>query len=139
MVFNCLSLSSSKGSITYLSLKGILKLYYKQKQYLRQAYRQIKSFESINPTGVAAANSAATTSSRVNLTRQSNSINPLEQQQHHINNSYRVESNLRLAAAAIDADETLSSSPSSLSSNYSSSLNNINLDEDIETENNFSD
>jgi hypothetical protein len=32
----------------YLCLKGALKLYYKQRQYLRQAHREIKNFKNEN-------------------------------------------------------------------------------------------
>jgi hypothetical protein len=44
-----------QGSITYLGLKGVLKLYYKQRQYLRQAFRQIKSFEGSSGDTIRAA------------------------------------------------------------------------------------
>ena len=38
-------LHSLKGGISFVGLKGIFKIYYKQQQYLRQAHRQIKNFD----------------------------------------------------------------------------------------------
>ena len=35
-----------QGGIAFIGLKGILKIYYKQQQYMRQAHRQIKNYES---------------------------------------------------------------------------------------------
>ena len=130
-----------KGSITYLGFKGVLKLYYKQKQYLRQAHRQIKSFESVISSDAASAAGDAATSSRRASNHQVNlNSHLLQHESHHITN-YRVESNIRLERAAIDADESsMSSSSSTYSSSLnSSSVNNNNLDEDIEAANNFSD
>lgn len=33
------------GGIAFIGLKGILKIYYKQQQFLRQAHRQIKNYD----------------------------------------------------------------------------------------------
>ena len=115
-----------KGSITYLGLKGILKLYYKQKQYLRQAYRQIKSFESLNSSGGPARASASAAAALPEASTSRQSLNNLHQEQQ-----------LRHHEAAIDVDEHDDSS-STYSSSQSFESNN-NLDEEIEIHNNFSD
>ena len=35
-----------KGGIAFIGLKGIMKIYYKQQQFLRQAHRQIKNYDT---------------------------------------------------------------------------------------------
>lgn len=56
------------GGIAFIGLKGIMKIYYKQQQFLRQAHRQIKNFENGNSSlGNRISNSTQTRASSSNV------------------------------------------------------------------------
>nr|NP_001373967.1 E3 ubiquitin-protein ligase MARCHF5 [Aplysia californica] len=42
------------GGIAFIAIKGVLKIYYKQQQYLRQANRVIKDYEEVGESSATA-------------------------------------------------------------------------------------
>ena len=45
----------SQGGIAFIAIKGILRIYFKQQQYLRQAQRKILDYDEPAPTPAAPA------------------------------------------------------------------------------------
>jgi len=43
----------SQGGIAFIAIKGILRIYFKQQQYLRQAQRKILDYDEPTPTPAA--------------------------------------------------------------------------------------
>lgn len=69
--------------MAFIGLKGIFKIYYKQQQFLRQAHRQIKNYESSHQP-ITTITTTATTSSSSSINNNNNPTLPLQNIQNSI-------------------------------------------------------
>ena len=127
---------SFKGGMAFICLKGIFKIYYKQQQFLRQAHRQIKNYESPSSSSSLnqpspPASSLLTSSERYNqLSHQSASPVPV-----HLSSSVQPvahESSSSRSTSMIDLDsintgEHFDSNSPAMQANQSSSNASANF------------
>jgi hypothetical protein len=89
------------GGIAFIGIKGILKIYYKQQQFIRQAHRQIKNFEppkavSTSTSTSSGGQTASSNSNNFLLTSNSNSnINATINNNNINDNNSNVDQNSR--------------------------------------------
>lgn len=93
---------SKKGGISFIGLKGILKIYYKQQQFLRQAHRQIKNYEpntsssstsvTHNQTTQTSSNTISSQNFQSRSAENANTYNFYETNQNTISNNHEINS-----------------------------------------------
>lgn len=103
--------------MAFICLKGIFKIYYKQQQFLRQAHRQIKNYDSALSIGPSSHQMASSSSSseRYNQNQHISVLTPISTSQPPNTNSVENESIL----------STANLNPTSTSENHASNLDSI--------------
>jgi hypothetical protein len=114
------------GGIAFIGLKGIVKIYYKQQQFLRQAHRQIKNYEAEQQQASLSSSSPSrptnsstqTTPSQSNINTNNNNNNMRINRNNNLNyNNNNI--NLDLNTNNINASTSYRSYPVSSSSSSS--------------------
>jgi len=83
------------GGIAFIGLKGILKIYYKQQQFLRQAHRQIKNYDAGTSSSSTQTSSSSAPTQLINTNSLNGSISNHPQNNVNITRRYRQEINQR--------------------------------------------
>lgn len=89
------------GGIAFIGLKGILKIYYKQQQFLRQAHRQIKNYEE-SPSRNRVLPSRPVNQSLVS--RQNRHVSPFISEDESINGNQSFELN-RARTSSVSSEQ----------------------------------